>query len=59
MDLTVWQTDGGQDLAAGSLLLGVEGNCQLLGELMSGWLIGSQGNQQRGLPHSPFDKNSH
>ena len=33
------------------LLPGGRGRCyQLQGELMSGWLIGYQGNQQRGTP---------
>ena len=51
MDLTVCgrQMAGRTWPQASSCWVG-RGNCQLLGELISGWLISSQGNQQRGMP---------
>ena len=47
-----WCTRGRQQS-----LIWREGGYQSSGEVMSGWLIGYQGNQQRGTPsHHPFDK---
>ena len=60
MDLTVWQTDGGQDLAAGSLLLGGEGKLPVIRGIdvwLAHWFPGKPAEGP--APHSPFDKNSH
>lgn len=51
----VRQTDGGQEVVAG-FTPGGRGDCQIYGELMSGWLLGYPGNQQGARPHRPSNQ---
>ena len=44
------ETDRGQDTAAVFALGSGRGRLPVTGELMSGWFISYQGNQQRGPP---------